>query len=42
MKTTITIKKETCQKLRSIGKMGQSFDELINELLIKVEGVNNA
>ena len=36
MNTTITIKKETYQRLRSFGKMGQTFDELINELLTEI------
>lgn len=38
---TISVKIETYQKLKSIGKMGQSFDEVISELVEKpLEGKN--
>jgi len=32
---TISIRPETHQRLLSIGKMGQSFDEVISELATK-------
>ena len=35
MNTTITIKKETHQKLQSLGKKGQTFDDVVSELLQK-------
>jgi len=41
MKTTITIRKETYYKLQKFGKMGQSFDDLINELLKKLGTINH-
>jgi len=38
---TISIRPETHQRLLSIGKMGQSFDEVISELVEKLlEGKN--
>jgi len=36
--TTISIKRETRQKLQNLGKMGQSFDEVITELIEKSGG----
>lgn len=33
--TTIAIKKQTHNKLMEIGSKGQTFDEIINELLEK-------
>ena len=41
MKTTITIRRETYSKLQKFGKMGQSFDDLIDELLTKLEHINH-
>ena len=33
--TTISISTETHQKLQALGKMGQTFDDVISELLRK-------
>jgi predicted CopG family antitoxin len=33
--TTITIRKDTRLRLQTCGKMGQTFDEVINELIGK-------
>jgi len=38
--TTISITNNTRDRLQSLGRMGQSFDELINELIQKT-GVEN-
>jgi len=35
MNTTITIKKETHQDLQSLGKKGQTYDQIIRELISK-------
>lgn len=35
--TTISVKKETKKRLEDKGKKGQTFDELINELIDKIE-----
>ncbi|MGI0008522.1 MAG: DUF7557 family protein [Nitrosopumilaceae archaeon] len=35
--TTITITRETRERLAQLGKFGQSFDALIKELLEKVK-----
>lgn len=36
--TTITVKKDTKKRIISLGKMNQSFDELLNEIITHVEG----
>ena len=41
MKTTLTVRKQTAEKLQSLGKMGQSFDDVITELINKVEPIND-
>ena len=33
--TTISLKQETYEHLKKLGKMGQSFDDLILELIMK-------
>jgi len=35
--TTITVKKNTKKRIASLGKMNQSFDELLNEIITHVE-----
>jgi len=35
--TTITVKKNTKERIVSLGKMNQSFDELLNEIITHVE-----
>ncbi|HKG87268.1 MAG TPA: hypothetical protein VKA95_02990 [Nitrososphaeraceae archaeon] len=40
-KTTILVEDSTRQKLRQIGSKGQTYDQVINEL-IKVKGERNA
>jgi len=35
--TTITVKKNTKKRIVSLGKMNQSFDELLNEIISHVE-----
>ena len=37
--TTIRISKETKKRLSEHGKHGQNFDDIVNELLNKVNGV---
>ena len=34
---TIKVKEPTYERLRSYGKMGESFDDLINRLIDKLE-----
>lgn len=38
---TIKLKKETYERLRSHGNMGESFDDLINRILDEWENENN-
>lgn len=35
--TTITLEKKTKTKLESVGKKGQTFDDIVNDLLEKAE-----
>jgi len=35
--TTISVKKNTKKRIVSLGKMNQSFDELLNEIITHVE-----
>lgn len=39
-KTSISINRETRNKIARLGKKGQTFDEIIRELLAKWENVN--
>jgi hypothetical protein len=40
-KTTILVEKSTRDNLKALGKKGDSYDRLINELLaLKEEGIN--
>lgn len=36
--TSIRVKKSTVERLKRIGRKGETYDEIINRLLDKVEG----
>ena len=38
MKTTITLEVETKKRLQKYGKMGESYDQLINRILDECKG----
>ena len=42
MLTNICIKKETRKKLRYIGRKEQTYDDIINELIRKIQDPQNA
>ncbi|MGD9131249.1 MAG: hypothetical protein PVH73_06710 [Candidatus Bathyarchaeota archaeon] len=39
--TTIQLSKETRDKLRDLGKMGETYDDVINRLVKKAEEYDN-
>jgi len=40
--TTIRVRRTTAQKLKSLGKMGESYDDVINRLIKEHEDVERA
>ena len=39
---TITLKRTTKERLKAVGRMGESYDALINRILDQVEGKGEA